>query len=57
MLRVYSKPVADLEVGERGCLVPLKGAKASLRVPFDAVSWVSDDWYDKDTLRPKVGAA
>jgi len=54
MIRVNGRPVEGLDVGERKALVPVRGTKAVMPVPFSAVSWVSPDWDDKEPKEVKA---
>ena len=48
-LQAYNKDIEIMGVGQAGCLVAFKSgviANALTRVPYDAISWKSGDWFD-----------
>lgn len=47
MIRVYDVPAEGVDTGRRMALVPVRGTKANMLVPYDAISWVSPDWDEK----------
>ena len=48
VLRVWGRPVVDLDVVKYGVYAKYKDDAPRFGAPFGAVSWVSDDWDKPD---------
>jgi hypothetical protein len=56
-IQAYGKDVEIMGIGDAGCLVAHKSgaiANALTRVPYDAISWKSPDWFDDGSKKKRA---
>jgi len=43
--------IIDIDCKDKYAIVRIDGKTQRLQVPYDAISWVSDDWFDDVNIK------